>query len=296
MELIVRNVAKAYGDHQALRWLSLSAGPGVTALLGPNGSGKSTLLRTLATVSQPDTGTIAFCGRSYAGDQRPLRRVIGYLPQDLELPGHMTPRTLLRYVARLKQVRDDTQSRELLARIGLEDVANRRLDALSGGQIRRVGIAQTLLGTPRLLLLDEPLAGLDPEERRNVVRLLHRYATDRVVLLSTHVPGDVEALARRVIVLHRGTALLDADIDTLRERAAGLAYEIIVAASETEDIMQRYLVSRVNRQGDHNILRVVGELPPGARGALVTPSLEDAYLLLQHEQRIGHEPSRVAHS
>lgn len=289
MELIVQHLAKAYGARQALRRINLVAGVGVTALLGPNGSGKSTLLRILATIARPDAGTIAFAGRSYTGDQRVLRAVIGYLPQHLDLPGHMTPRTFLRYIAQLKRPRDNTQCSDLLAELGLDTIADRRLDTLSAGEIRRAGLAQALLhGAPsgpgtRLLLLDEPLAGLDPEERTRVIRVLQRRATGSVILLSTHVPGDIEALAQQVVVLRVGMVRAAGNIERIRAQAAGHVHELVVPVASLERYMQHYRISRLTRQRDQAVLRIVGALPSGMLGTPVAASLEDAYLLLQDQ-------------
>lgn len=285
MELIVHNLVKMYADRPALRRVNFTAGRGALALLGPNGSGKSTLLRLLATLAQPDAGTIVFRGRAYGGDQRPLRRVLGYLPQQLDLPGHMTPRTLLRYFARLKFVHDESQCEMLLAELELAPIADRRLDTLSGGQIRRVGLAQALLhppeSGPRLLLLDEPLVGLDPEEQARVSQILQQVAMTSVLLWSTHIPQYAEALAQEVVMLRAGLVLRCGSPAELSTYAAGQVHEVTVPAAAVEQYIQRCLVSRVTPRGEWAVLRVVGELPSGLAGTPVPPSLEDAYLLLQ---------------
>lgn len=274
MELIARNLVKRYGDQLVLDGVSLTAGPGVVALLGPNGSGKSTLLRILATVLTPDAGAVAFGGRPYAQDPRPVRRVLGYLPQHLDLEGHLTPMGLLRYMAALKGVPADPALLE-----ALDLPPDRPVPSLSGGEARRLGMAQALLGNPRLLVLDEPTAGLDPEERDRALRLVNQPGSGRVVVLSSHLPGEVEAFARQVVVLKEGRAVYAGPVSGLREQARGRVFEVCVPAAQVQGRLQEWLVSRVSQRAGQAVLRTVGPQPPG--GAPVAPGLEDAYLWLQ---------------
>lgn len=278
MELTAADLVKSYGDQPALRGVSFTAGPGIVALLGPNGSGKSTLLRLLATVTRPDQGEIQFGGRRYGADVRPIRRVLGYLPQTLELPPHLTARRFLHYMAGLKQAPAEPQSKELLDALGLAAEADRPLGQLSHGQLRRVGVVQALLGNPRLLVLDEPTVGLDPEERDRVLHLVGRPATGRVVLLSSHVPGEVEAVARQVVVLREGRVRFDGTPEEMRAAARGQVHETKMPAQQIEVALQTWRVSRVTVQGERALMRMVGAAPAGA--IPVEPSLEDAYLLL----------------
>lgn len=260
MELVAYDLVKRYGDKVAVDGVSLTARPGVVALLGPNGSGKTTLLRMLATVSRPDRGEIRFGGRCYAADPRPVRRVLGYLPQQLDLPDHMTPLGLLRYMASLKGVDADPS---LLDTLGLP--ADKPIAGLSGGQVRRVGIAQALLGTPRL--------------RDRVLQLVNQPGSGRVVVLSSHMPGEVEAIARQVIVLKTGRAVYAGDVAGLCDRAKGRVDEVVVPAAQVQSCLESWLVSRVTHRGDEATLRTLGAAPPDA--IPVPPTLEDAYLMLQ---------------
>lgn len=280
MELIARGLTRSYGGTRALADLDLRVGPGVLAILGPNGAGKSTLLRTLATLDRPDGGQIRLGGRSYTGDLRPVRRALGYLPQELELPPHLSPRRLLHYLAGLKQMKAEPRSSALLAELGLHDLADRPLVELSSGQLRRVGVAQALLREPRLLLLDEPTRGLDPEERERALRLLTRPVAGRIMLFSTHLTAEVEAYARQVLVLAGGRPLFQGPVEALRARAEGRVFEAAVPAREAERWMRSALVSRAVTRGDEAYLRFVGEPPAGLKSAPVSPSLEDGYLLL----------------
>jgi len=278
--LTVRNLSKAYGKEPALHNVSLSAAPGdgLIALLGANGSGKSTLLRVLATAIPPDTGDISFAGYSYAGDLRPVRQLIGYLPQALELPGTLSAFKVLHYLARLKGVHDRVESLKLLDTLGLSTLADKPLSQLSSGQLRMVGIAQALIGSPRLLLLDECLRGLDTHERERVIRLLRTRGTETVTLFSSHVPAEVERMAARVIVLAHGSVLFAGEVSALIAQAAGCVYELRIDARDLSRLMQQLTVSRIQRQGDQAILRVLSSCPP-TDGVLVSATLEDAYLL-----------------
>lgn len=276
---------KAYGRTVALAGVSLRARSGVMALLGPNGSGKSTLLRMLATVTTPDAGLLSFGNRSYRGDLRPIRRVLGYLPQEVELPEHLTPLALLRYMAGLKSLEAEPQAGALLGAMGLAELAGRPVSSLSSGQLKRVAIAQALLGEPRLLILDEPTAGLDPEERDRVLQVITRPKQGRVVVLSSHVPSEVEPIADQVLVLHAGSALFAGTVDELRRRAKGRVHEVRAPANAVERLLTECHVSRIVSGGAEVRLRVVGALPAGVRGEAVAPSLEDAYLLLLRERR-----------
>ncbi len=280
MELTVRSLFRDYGSASALRGVSFRAGPGVHALLGANGAGKSTLLRLLAGIAAPDAGEIAFGGHGYTTHGRQIRAVTGYVPQELDLPGHMTPRTLLQYMAGLKGVPVEGAN---LADMGLEAEADTPLSRLSGGQVRRVAIAQALLGEPRLLLLDEPTAGLDPEERERVLRAIRRGDPRRVVIVSTHVPAEMESLARQVLILQRGQVGYAGSVEALLRATEGSVHEAMVPTADVETLMKCFVVSRVSAAGDCSLLRFVGSRPEGLATQRVAPTLEDAYLI--HSRR-----------
>jgi ABC-type multidrug transport system ATPase subunit len=280
MELIARRLSKVYGAKQALSGVHLTARPGVLALLGPNGSGKTTLLRLLATVARPDAGEIAFGGRVYSSDIRAVRRRLGYLPQDLELPGHLTVRQFLHYMAGLKGIAPEPAAADLLDALDLAGLAGRKLGDLSGGQLRRAALAQALLGDPLLLILDEPTAGLDPEERDRVLRLISRPVSGRVVILSSHVPGEVEAAARQVVVLNGGQVAFAGSVPEMLRAAQGRVHEVTVPAGDVGPMLDRFQVSRVTARGGAAVLRLVGDLPQAMAGTAVDGSLEDAYLLM----------------
>jgi ABC-2 type transport system ATP-binding protein len=266
---------KRLGCTQALGGVSLQLGDGITGLLGPNGAGKTTLMRVLATVLAPDSGTLRLLAHDPADrHQRVLiRGRLGYMPQEPGFHQRFTAFEFVDYIAILKEinVRRDRHDevRRVLDLVGLGDVAQRRIKALSGGMRRRVALAQALLGDPRLLILDEPTAGLDPEQRLRFRELISRLAADRSVLISTHQTEDVTALCRHVVVLRDGETLF-----------AGAPRELAEVARDrvwlSDDRADNAQLSWLTGDGRH---RHVGHSPP-PQAELVAPTLDDGYLLL----------------
>jgi ABC-2 type transport system ATP-binding protein len=210
MDLQTGGLNKYYGRIHAVRDLTISIEPGVLGLLGPNGAGKSTLMRMLATVTRPSNGTIRFNGRDVGASPDELRRTLGYLPQDFGVYPHLTATEFLEYIGALKNVpRRELRTRieRLLEILNLSHARSRPLGGFSGGMRQRVGIAQALLNEPKLLIVDEPTAGLDPEERMRLRRLLREMAGERIVIFSTHICSDVQDIASRVAIVDRGVLL-----------------------------------------------------------------------------------------
>jgi ABC-2 type transport system ATP-binding protein len=271
----VTGLTKQYRGTTALNAVDLRFGPGITGLLGPNGAGKTTLLRTVATVLAPDSGEVQLLGRSPSTPQAlaEVRRRLGYLPQEMGFPRGFTGFGFVDYMAVLKewndkQLRHD-EVRRVLDLVDLGDVATKRLRALSGGQRRRVGLAQALLGDPDLLLLDEPTTGVDPAQRVTLRQVLSRAGERSTILLSTHQTEDVAALCDRVVVLDAGRVLFDGAVRDLVATAAGRVW-----LADLPDPKAR--ASWRTGTGQH---RNVGEQAPAGSTPTV-PTLEDAYLLL----------------
>ena len=271
----LRGVGHAFRGTSALRDVDLDIQPGVLGLLGPNGAGKTTLLRILATVLGPDEGTVRILGRDPRdGDERiEIRRRLGYLPQDLGYPRGFTAYGFVDYMAVLKELDDPqvrrTEVRRVLDDVGLTDRATRRIRVLSGGQRRRVGLAQALLGSPQLLVLDEPTTGLDPEHRVSLRKVLAEHGRAATVVLATHQTEDVAALCERVVVLDEGTVRFSGSVAELVAAAQGRVWQ------SDEPDPGAHLSWRTATGAYRNL----GVAPDGAR--YVEPSLEDAYLLLQ---------------
>jgi len=297
MQLNVENVSKTYGRSvQALRAVQLSLAPGVLGLLGPNGAGKSTLMRILATITQPSSGRVTWNGTDIASNPDALRGVLGYLPQDFGVYPNLSAIEFLEYLAAVKGVSAELARKriaELLELVNLADVARRPLGGYSGGMRQRVGIAQALLNDPQLLIVDEPTAGLDPEERVRFRNLLSELSGERVVILSTHIVSDVEAVATSIAILSHGQLLAHGAPEALLGRVAGQVWEVVVPSTEVAALRQRCLVSSTAHRSDGVHVRIVADAPPvGARP--LEPSIEDAYLAGLASQRETASSKRVA--
>jgi ABC-2 type transport system ATP-binding protein len=270
----VERVVKRFGSTRALNGVSFEAGSGITGLLGPNGAGKTTLLRILATVMAPTAGEVAILGRNPASpqDRLEIRRCLGYMPQEPGFHRNFTAFEFVDYVAILKEMTNrrarHAEVKRVMQSVGLRDVEDRKIKALSGGMRRRVALAQALLGTPELLILDEPTAGLDPEQRLRFRETMSHLGEDRSILLSTHQTEDVAALCPHVIVMNHGTALFSGTPRELADVARGSVW------LSTERALDAHLSYRTGEGRYRNI----GPAPANAE--LVDPTVEDGYLML----------------
>ena len=286
--LSVRNLVKVYpGPVTALQGVSLDIGTGMFGLLGPNGAGKSTFMRILAGVLEPTSGSVTLDGRDVLADPNSLWNVLGYLPQDFGFFPHLTGEAMLEYLLHLKGVASGKAMKQLTAslleRVNLAYAAKRRVKDYSGGMRQRLGIAQAVAGNPRLIIVDEPTAGLDPEERHRFYRLLAELAEQRTVLLSTHIVEDVAVLCPRFAVIRNGQVVAETSPTEARRMLAGTIFEGAVAVADldalqrTRRVTQAVLVEGRNRVRIHEPSR---EAPTGFEPA--APTLEDAYFVLMH--------------
>jgi len=296
--LQIRDLVKVYpGPVAALQGVSLDVSKGMFGLLGPNGAGKTTLMRIVAGLLEPTSGTVAFNGEDIVADPRLIRRQLGYLPQDFGFYPHLSGEAMLRYLLVLKGVRAPQGLKrlaaELLERVNMSYAAKRKVKGYSGGMKQRLGIAQALAGDPRLIIVDEPTAGLDPEERIRFYRLLAELAEDRTVLLSTHIVEDISVLCPRVAIMYDGHFVADTTPGEARERLTGTIYQGAVAKEELADIERRCRITQAILIEGRNQVRI--HLPPqeAEQGGVpdgfesVAPTLEDAYLLLAQANGAG---------
>jgi ABC-2 type transport system ATP-binding protein len=295
MQIEIHKLNKIYhGGVHALNDLDLFIPSGMYGLLGPNGAGKTTLMRILAGILRPTSGELhigAFDGNTERG-RTAVKRVLGYLPQDLGMYPDLSAREFLDYVGILKGMdqRKLRQQRveELLEIVSLRDIANRKLKTFSGGMKRRIGIAQALLNDPQLLIVDEPTAGLDPEERIRFRNLLSEMAGNRTVLLSTHIVEDIAQTCRNLAVMKNGRAIFQGTtIDLIRETCGNVWLVTNEGIKPQGDIT---VVSTMN-MGATVQYRVVGELVSQEGAVAVEPNLEDSYVWLMREKRLSASPA-----
>ncbi|GIF18971.1 ABC-type multidrug transport system ATPase subunit [Actinoplanes tereljensis] len=276
------DVTKVYrGGKRAVDGITMRLDTGVVGLLGPNGAGKSSLMRVAATVTRPTTGQVRFDGTDVVAHPDVLRRRLGYLPQDFGVYPHLTAREFLSYLAAAKGLPARSaraRINELLELVNLTEAIKRPLGGYSGGMLRRVGIAQTLLAAPRVLIIDEPTAGLDPEERVRFRNLLSELSADRLVLLSTHIVSDVESVAADIAIVAGGRVLRRGTPDRLLAGVTGQVWEMVVAPGALAEVQARHIVSRMVRTTEGVRLRLLSADQPGSDAVSVPPDLEDAYL------------------
>jgi len=283
MQLDVECLNKKYrGGVHALRDVNIVLEPGVLGLLGPNGAGKSTLMRILATITKATTGRVLWNKADIARDPDALRNVLGYLPQDFGVYPNLSAVEFLEYLAAVKGIGAAAARKrigELLELVNLADVAKRPLGGYSGGMRQRVGIAQALLNDPQLLIVDEPTAGLDPEERVRFRNLLAELSGQRIVILSTHIVSDIEAVASSIAILARGELLAHGSPEELLATVSGKVWELTVPTAEFAELRNHRLVTSMAHRSDGVHARIVSGAAPATAARPVEASIEDAYLL-----------------
>jgi ABC-2 type transport system ATP-binding protein len=290
LKLTIEHVDKRYGRNTlALQDFSLELGPGILGLLGPNGAGKTTLMSILATITRPTSGAIRWNGTDFATEPNAIRSVLGYLPQDFGVYPNLNAVEFLEYLAAVKGLDSATARRridELLNLVNLTEVRKRPLGGFSGGMRQRIGIAQALLNDPKLLIVDEPTAGLDPEERVRFRNLLSDLSGERIVILSTHIVSDVEATATDIALISQGKLVAHAAPEDLLRAVEGKVWEWIVPSAELNMARQQYLISNTTRRSDGVHVRVLASEPPPTTTS-VPSTLEDAYLFCLSQHRAG---------
>jgi ABC-type multidrug transport system ATPase subunit len=282
VHLEIRHLSKTYPNGvRALDDVSLSIPPGMFGLLGPNGAGKSSLMRTIATLQRPDAGSITLGDLDVLREPDAVRRVLGYLPQEFGLYPNLSAEMVLDHFATLKGLTDGRQRRKvvdtLLAQVNLADVRKKAVGGFSGGMKQRLGIAIALAGDPRLIIVDEPTAGLDPSERYRFLNVLAEVAADRVVILSTHIVDDVRELCPRMAIINRGRVVLTGDPAEVLASAAGRVWRRSVAREELAAVHAQHQVISVRLVAGAPTVHVWADAAPDPRWVAVEPALEDVY-------------------
>lgn len=294
LELV--DITKTYcGGKRAVDGVGLRLGPGILGLLGPNGAGKSSLMRIAATVTRPTRGKVRYNGTDVVARPDALRRELGYLPQDFGVYPNLSAREFLSYLAAAKGLSAAsarTRIGELLELVNLTEAGKRPLGKYSGGMLRRVGIAQALLADPKVIIVDEPTAGLDPEERVRFRNLLSDLAADRVVMLSTHIVSDVESVASDIAVVCLGRLLRRGAPEELLREVDGQVWELTVDSGDVAALQARFTISRLVRTTAGVKVRLLSPTSPYPEAVGVAPDLEDAYLAIIR----GHGPQAAGYA
>ncbi len=282
MELEIRGVSKAYSNGvQALKDVTLTIPVGMYGLLGPNGAGKSTLMRIVATLQEPDAGRIRLGAIDVVNQKAEVRRTLGYLPQEFGLYPKSSAESLLGHFALLKGIADRRARKEvvetLLRQTNLWDVRKQKLGGYSGGMKQRFGVAVALLGNPRLMIVDEPTAGLDPAERVRFLNLLSELGENSVVLLSTHIVEDVSELCTRMAIIDRGEILLEAEPLRSVEELRGKIWRRVISKSELAAVEREHAVISTTLFAGRTVVRVYGEVSPGSTFDAAEPDVQDVY-------------------
>ncbi|HEX9654214.1 MAG TPA: ABC transporter ATP-binding protein [bacterium] len=282
MRIQIHELYKTYpGGVTALHNVNLDITEGMFGLLGPNGAGKSTLMKILATLETPSTGEVLIDGRDIRSCRQAVRSSLGYLPQFFGVYPQLTGAEFLAYIAKLNNVPgNQVQERveQTLDNVGLMEARDRKVKTYSGGMLRRLGIAQALIGDPKLLIIDEPTVGLDPEERIRFRNLLTQISREKIIILSTHIVGDISSTCKNLALLAHGRMIFQGQPQDLTAEAAGRVWQVECAEEDFHKLSERVQIISSIPKERHLLLRVVGEGVAGYEMSPVSPNLEDAYM------------------
>lgn len=281
MELKAEHLYKSYKKKNALQDVSFSLQRGIYGLLGENGAGKSTLMRILATVDFPAKGTISYDDIDIFDMDEKYRSMIGYMPQDYSVYPGFTARDFLNYMGALKGISEaklKVRIPEVLEFVNLSEFSDKKVNTFSGGMKRRIGIAQAIMNEPEILILDEPTAGLDPKERIRFSNIISDMGKDKIVLLSTHIVSDIEAIATQLLVMKTGEILETGSVDKLVQKVNGQVWEAIVSQEMYQRLRKERSIIHLKQMGNNVQVRFVGDKYLAAESCQVEPTLEDYYI------------------
>ncbi len=290
--LRIDSLSKSYGDKKALDQVDLCLTSGVYGLLGPNGAGKSTLMNIIAGNLTPDAGAVLYNGENTSALGKHFRSILGFMPQQQGLYEHFTGYQFLSYIAALKGMSKKQAKEEIETVIGLVNLREqglKKLGAYSGGMKQRILIAQALLNNPKILILDEPTAGLDPQERIQIRNIISEIALDKIVILATHVVSDVEQIAKEIIMIKKGKVLGSGSVEGFFSGLLGKVFELQIKPEQLGEVERAFLVSSVSVHAGQMLVRVITDLEPNPYSfSQVPPTLEDVYLY-QFADEMGRE-------
>ncbi|MEY8236968.1 ABC transporter ATP-binding protein [Lachnospiraceae bacterium 66-29] len=280
MELKIEGLSRVYGKHKVLHDINFSMHEGIYGLIGKNGAGKSTLMRILATIDFPSNGKVFFNGKDIFSIGEEYRGMIGYMPQDYNIYSGFNAIDFLEYMGALKGMKKQElklKISDVLEIVNLSDVSHKKIRTYSGGMKRRIGIAQAILNNPDILILDEPTAGLDPSERLNFSNFISNLSRKKIVLLSTHIVSDIEAVAKELIVMNKGKILESGKVEDLIMSNQGKVWEAVLTQEEYQQIQKERKVIHVKQNGNNMTVRYIGERFQTEENREQEPTLEDYY-------------------
>lgn len=290
MEIIIEHLTKSFGEKKALEDVSFVVEQGMFGLLGKNGAGKTTLMRTITTLLNKTSGSITVCGVPIEKPQE-IRKMIGYLPQDFSIYPNMKVYDALDYLGTLSGMNKSERSaaiKKVLEQVNLSDCRKVKVKALSGGMKRRLGIAQAILHNPKVLIVDEPTAGLDPQERIRFRNLLCEIAADRIVMLSTHIVEDIQSTCERIAILDQGRLLYQGSVQDLRKTAEQHVFQAMITRQKLEELKQKYFITGMVTLGNEVNVRILAKEQPCDNAISCEPTMEDAYMLCVHQENAWH--------
>lgn len=281
----IKNLSKQFGKKRALSEVNLTIERGMFGLLGPNGAGKTTLMKIITTLTKKSSGEVHICGIPVE-ECKQVRQITGYLPQDFSMYGNMNAYEALDYLAVLSGMEKEERKKlvpEMLEKVNLTEQKRTKVKAMSGGMKRRLGIAQAIIHNPKVIVVDEPTAGLDPEERVRFRNLLCEVAKDRVVILSTHIVGDIEATCERIAVLNNGSIIFDGTVSGLLKLAEGKVYSAEVSTMELPKLREKYQITGMLTNGSLSHVKMIAQTKPLPEAKECAPDVEDAYMYLMQQ-------------
>lgn len=287
MKIQIQHLNQFYGKKQALKDVSLTIEKGMFGLLGRNGAGKTTLMKVLATLLPMSEGKIVVCNKPI-GQASDIRKMTGYLPQEFSMYPNMTVYEAMDYLGILSGIEKRERRQiipKLLYKVNLQDDQKKKVKSLSGGMKRRLGIAQAILHNPKVIIVDEPTAGLDPEERVRFRNLLCEIAEDRIVILSTHIVGDIEATCEQIALLNDGEIIYRGTVSEFIGLAEGKVYSAQIGRGELAALKQQYMVTSMLTLGNNVVVRFIADKKPFDTAQLCEANVEDAYMLMMQGER-----------
>lgn len=281
MILSVNSIEKTRGDFAVLKNVSFELKPGIYGLLGANGAGKTTMLQIICGILNPDSGNVMLNNKDTKKNREAFLSRLGFLPQDFAYYPNFTGLKFMIYIANLKGIgrkKAKSKSIELLNMVGLEKEKNLKIKKYSGGMKQRLGIAQTMLNNPKILILDEPTLGLDPKERVKFRNLISSFSDDKIVILSTHIVSDVEYIADEILILKEGVLVDRGSAPKLITTIQGYVWECSIETNNIDCYLEQYVISNQKHHGNKTVLRIISKVQPNPTAKQVEPTLEDLYL------------------